>query len=389
MGKILNTWVYDIEQYRNFHNFCARRIYTQDRVRFVLHPAWSYMDRHRYKAFLDTKPVLIGFNNLNYDYPIVSRFYRHGHTMLNPAPFLYQLNEQIIHRNLKAQIWEPDHLNLDLYRIQHFDNKARGISLKGLEFNFHMMNIKETPLEFGAMVEVADIPGLNDYCDYDVDATHDLFLRTKKKIELRMTLAKRYPDIGNKFLNMPDASIGEKLIISLYCSRTGKTEEDIKKSIAKPKKIELASCIHDTSRQLLYNTPFQGVLKKLEKKVITPETTRKNDKNKKSKELRVGFLGVGVDFGYGGIHGSRCGVFSATNGYRLLDADVTSLYPNMAKALDFSIRHLNHTTYLDIYDGEIIGVRMAEKDKPKELQDKVIIAGYKLAANGAYGRGKL
>ena len=42
--------------------------------------------------------------------------------------------------------------------------------------------------------------------------------------------------------------------------------------------------------------------------------------------------------------------------------------------------------FLDIYDKEIVSVRLKEKKKSKKERDFVIIEGFKLAANGAYGK---
>jgi hypothetical protein len=41
---------------------------------------------------------------------------------------------------------------------------------------------------------------------------------------------------------------------------------------------------------------------------------------------------------------------------------------------------------LDVYKEDIVDVRLAEKDKPKKEQDKIIISGYKEAANIPYGK---
>ena len=42
--------------------------------------------------------------------------------------------------------------------------------------------------------------------------------------------------------------------------------------------------------------------------------------------------------------------------------------------------------FAEIYDKNIVSVRLAEKEKPKKERDMVIMEGYKLAANGSYGK---
>lgn len=44
--------------------------------------------------------------------------------------------------------------------------------------------------------------------------------------------------------------------------------------------------------------------------------------------------------------------------------------------------------FIDIYWGEIVSKRLEEKKKPKSERDFVIVEGFKLAANGSYGKTK-
>lgn len=69
----------------------------------------------------------------------------------------------------------------------------------------------------------------------------------------------------------------------------------------------------------------------------------------------------------------------------ILDLDIDGLYPNLAITQGLYPEHLG-PGFIDIYDGEIVSVRMLEKKKPKKERDFVIIEGFKLAANGSYGK---
>ena len=42
--------------------------------------------------------------------------------------------------------------------------------------------------------------------------------------------------------------------------------------------------------------------------------------------------------------------------------------------------------FLEIYDKDIVSVRLAEKKKPKKERNMVIMEGFKLCANGIYGK---
>ena len=58
------------------------------------------------------------------------------------------------------------------------------------------------------------------------------------------------------------------------------------------------------------------------------------------------------------------------------------MYPNLAISQGLYPEHLG-IEFLEIYDGEIVSVRVAEKKKPKKERDFVIVEGFKLAANGS------
>lgn len=61
------------------------------------------------------------------------------------------------------------------------------------------------------------------------------------------------------------------------------------------------------------------------------------------------------------------------------------MYPSLAITQGLYPEHLG-PEWINIYNGEIVSVRVAEKHKPKAERDFVIVEGFKLAANGSYGK---
>ena len=61
------------------------------------------------------------------------------------------------------------------------------------------------------------------------------------------------------------------------------------------------------------------------------------------------------------------------------------MYPSLAITQGLYPEHLG-PEWINIYNGEIVSVRVAEKHKPKAERDFVIVEGFKLAANGFYGK---
>ena len=68
----------------------------------------------------------------------------------------------------------------------------------------------------------------------------------------------------------------------------------------------------------------------------------------------------------------------------ILDLDVSSLYPSVAKSLGLYPEHLG-IQFMNQYSG-FIDKRIIEKHKPKDERDNVLIEGYKLVLNGTYGK---
>jgi DNA polymerase elongation subunit (family B) len=83
----------------------------------------------------------------------------------------------------------------------------------------------------------------------------------------------------------------------------------------------------------------------------------------------------------GGIHGCiESGLYVSDNEFIIIDADVASLYPNLAIANDFYIQHLGKE-FLDVYL-EIIKLRIDAKNKG----NTTLADAFKLSANSVYGK---
>ena len=95
------------------------------------------------------------------------------------------------------------------------------------------------------------------------------------------------------------------------------------------------------------------------------------------------FHGIKIDYGAGGAHACiKPGVYKSNDKWMILDLDIDSLYPSLAITQNLYPEHLG-PEFIDIYDKEIVSVRLGEKKKPKKERDFVIVEGIKLAANGS------
>lgn len=302
------------------------------------------------------------------------------------AQALYNKSQEIIESEFSALSDKNDFCKqIDTYLVAHYNNNARKSSLKDLEIAMRLPNVEEMPIHHTTWCKPGDEEKVLLYNLNDVFATYQFFLtllgktdnplyKGKNKIELRQKLQKRY---GIQCLNWPDVKIGEQLVLKLYCDKTGNNLYDIKKKGGtRRSKIALKDCIPHWAN---FETPeFNSVKKKFEDTIIT------NIKGSFSHSLF--YQNVVMDYGTGGLHSSASpGVYEADDYWMILDEDIGSLYPSMAITLGIYPQHLGHV-FTEVYDEEIVTVRLNEKVKPKKERDMVIMEGFKLGANGVYGK---
>ena len=173
-----NDYVFDIETYPNVFTLAVEHAEAP--------LCWSFEisdwcnDSRDIIAFLqylkDTNARMVGFNNLGFDYPVLHTLIRMGRS---DAATLYQKAQAIINSQDEGdgkwahQVNPSDRFvpQIDLYKIHHFDNKARATSLKVLEFNMRSDNIEDLPFKVGTTLTQAQVPVLKKYNRHDVAQT--------------------------------------------------------------------------------------------------------------------------------------------------------------------------------------------------------------------------
>ena len=272
---------------------------------------------------------------------------------------------------------------IDLYKIHHLNNKARICSLKQLEVYMRMRNVEEMPFNHTHWCSEEDIKSILLYNLNDVKATTLFFFMTigktdnpiykeKDKISLRLNLNKKYK-LG--CLNFPDVKIGEQLILKLYCDKTGSRKWDIKQLKSPRNSINLKECV---PKWVEFKTKeFNQLLNKINSTVISNTKGEFNES--------VIFHNIKMEYGTGGLHSNADpGIYKSNDEWIIYDQDVGSLYPSLAVTLGLYPEHLGKI-FTEIYN-EIVSTRLKEKKKPKKERDMVIMEGFKLAANGIYGK---
>lgn len=404
-NKPLGWWIYDIESYPNFFLLCAKNPFTGERKTFQV----SMLADERFelaKWLMDEVVAMIGFNNLFYDSPVLYYLITNCMQMRGRdlTMAIYKFGDKRIKSQSRFQKNVPVlRKQFDLFKINHFDNKAKMTSLKLLEFNLRMDNIRELPYPVGTHLEREQMFEVIKYCHNDVDATEKLFFKTLPGIELREILSPKY---NIDFSNFNDVKIGEHIFISKIIQRGGEhlVYDRIEREDGSIKKV-----VRNTKREQINigeiilpfitfrDEPFQrildwfkgrvikeinGVFSKLpfdELKSLEPYYHVQKTVGKQ-KTLNIVYKGFQYDFGAGGIHGSiASGCYVPEEDEFIIDIDVEGYYPSESIEFKFEPEHLK-----GVYSEVHAEIKEERKQYPKKTPENTSM---KLAGNGSYGKG--
>lgn len=379
--------VYDLESLSNLFTYTGYRPHTNEWFQYVI-CSWRNDGEELYNHLTNEIFIQCGFNNLAYDYPLLHHFIRHwkDYKHLSGREFaqaLYNKSQYLIEEQF-TEVRKPFIRQIDLYKIWHYNNKARLTSLKDLEIAMRMDNVEEMPIHHTHWCTKGDEELILDYNKNDVFATYKFLLVTlgktdysiykgKNKLQLRNDLNKKF---HVNVTNMGDVPMGEELMLQLYSREVGINPYYLKKSGGSPRnEIYLSDCI-----------PFWCNIKSKEFSKFLEQIKHTCIKGEKGEfQFSVIFHEYKFDFGLGGSHGCiEAGVYESDDYWIIVDYDVASLYPSIAKSLQLYPEHLG-IQFMKQYSG-FIDRRIEEKHKPKNERDNVLIEGYKLVLNGAYGK---
>lgn len=431
-------WIYDIETYPNCFTLA---IMSADKKE-----AWVFEISNRrnddnairklMKKIYVAKDRMVGYNNIGFDYPVIHYLLKNKGLSVDD---IYSKAMGIISSENKFEHTIAEHKmmipQLDLYKIHHFDNKAKATSLKMLEFNMRSDNIEDLPFEVGRVLTDDEIDVLIKYNQHDVYQTYLFYRESLGAISFREKLSQQY---GHNFMNHNDTKIGKDyFILNLEKENPGccyyQTPHGKKIRQTKRKSIDVGEIIFPYIKfdrpefnamldwfktQTITETKgvFTDILEhelgdvakyaelKVKKKKLKAESLEKEKvdilekypsawfedvvlKSGKishyaywriAEALNVVVDGLRYDFGTGGLHASvPTQSVVADMVYRIRDEDVSSFYPNLAIMNRVYPEHLGEKfcdIYLDTYN--------ERKKYPKGTPENAVM---KLALNGTYG----
>ena len=377
--------IYDLETLSNLFTACFLDVDTDKKKQFILYNNKKYFVE--FISFLESiktnNYTLVGFNNVYFDAQIIEFIFdNHKNwsdltmegivsTIYSHVQWITSLDDSVKYSSLRPE-WKLSIPQIDLYLINHYNNKNKRTSLKWVEFTMKMKSIEEMPIHHSDTIQLCQINEILSYNWNDVDATYQFYLKNLEAIQLRYNFKDKYK---LNCINWNDVKLGSDLLLHLYCEKTNKDKQIVRKQGTPRPLIKVSDIIFPYIKFDIEE--FQRVLDKF--KTIEISNT------KSEFEFKTKYKGIEYFYGFGGIHGCiASGVYSEDSQWMIIDGDVGSLYPSIAIQNKLFPEHLGQE-FGDIYDKEIVQVRLDEKAKGKQ-GDKDLIAAYKLAANGTYGK---
>jgi len=336
----------------------------------------------------------VGYNNLRFDSQVIEWIIRnheqwHELSSLELTAKIAQKAADVIHDanfDVFPEYRESD-LSLkqiDLFRVNHYDNKNRRVSLKRLEFEMDLENIEEMPIHHTKTnMTDEEIYLSKSYCKNDVLATYEFYKVTtgdcthplykgNNQIELRKDIEEEF---GIPCLNYSDSKIGDEMIKKFYCIEKRIEYKELPKKGFFRKDIYLKNCV----------APY-----------VEFETKELKDFLKMIKKTKLGlmddfketiqFYGNSYTFAKGGLHTENSPkIFEADDEYEIIDWDVSSYYPAIIINNGRYPQHLGKeflAGYKKMFEKRLELKPLAKKDK----KIKGIVGALKLAVNSVYGK---
>jgi DNA polymerase elongation subunit (family B) len=390
----MDVLIYDIETMKELFLICIYKPSTDTTYEFSVSKWSNQLDVFARFAEQYDEYYWVGYNNLRFDSQVVEyilRNYQNWHDLsgLEICALIAQKAADTIHDSNYDVFpeYKEEWLSLkqlDLFKIHHFDNKNRRVSLKRLEFEMDLENIEEMPIHHNKEnMTQDDIALTRDYCINDIMATYEFYKITigdtnhplykgNNVIELRQDI---YEEFGIPCLNYSDSKIGDEMIKKFYCQEKGILYNDLPKKGFFRKEILVKNCI---AEYVTFQTPE---LQKFYKLVRKQKLTMVDD-FKESLE----FYGNTYTFAKGGLHTeNKPKVFEADDETKILDWDVSSYYPAIIINNGRYPQHLGKEFlrgYKQMFDKRLELKPLAKKDK----KIKGIVGALKLAVNSVYGK---
>lgn len=364
-------YIYDLETYPNCFLFIGKFLGSDDVHIYEISSRVNHRtELIQFLNWLQSQGVfMVGYNNLGFDYPIIHDL------LMNQFAFSYERASKLANEIIKRQNYGFTSINftervipqIDLMKLNHFDNRAKRTSLKALQFAMRSESVEDLPFELKELT-FEEMDQLRSYGGHDVTETERFFVKCMHAVEMRHELVEsdalpRYKDV----LNFSDVKIGTEFLVKRIgrnkCYRGSQPIQTSRSSVAL-KNIILP--------MVNFKTPqFQEVLDWFKDQTIWIGTDNKP-------KFESMLAGLEFHFGLGGVHASvDSKVFESNDEWVIIDIDVAGMYPAVSNANGFRPEHLG--------DDFVRAYKQLSADRKQYPKGSAMNKVFKLANNGAFG----
>ena len=388
-----NVLCYDIETLKEMFLFTAYIPETKEWHEFVVNKWNNHLDKLISFTSQYDDYYWVGYNNLRFDAQVVEYILRKHHewnefSNLEVAAKIAQKAGDVIHdANYEVAAdyreYQLTLKQLDLFKINHYDNKNRMVSLKRLEFEMDLENIEEMPIHhLKENMTEEDCQLTMDYCRNDVMATYEFYKVTigetehplykgNNQIELRQNIKAEF---GINCLNFSDSKIGDEIIKKFYCKKKKIKYSALPSKGFFRKEIKVKDCI---ASYITFKTPqLQEFHQRIKGIVLGMMDDFKEE---------IHFYDNVYSFMKGGLHTENSPkIFEADEDHLIIDWDVSSYYPAIIINNGKFPAHLGKaflSGYKQMFEKRLELKPQAKNDK----KIKGIVGALKLAVNSVYG----
>ena len=373
-------WVMDYETLSNCFLAVFEDIKSEDQEIFVMHESKNQIIE--LIGFLERNIAFnewhVSYNGIGFDSQVTEYILRNKDQLLimegdEIAEFVYGKVQEIIRRQNEGEFLEfsPRDLQIrqvDVFKLNHWDNPAKRSSLKWIQFSMDWKNIIDMPIHHSSDIKAHQIDSIITYCINDVKSTKRIMQLSKEQINLRKTLTEEY---NIDLFSASEPRISKELFLHFLSKQTGIKKYDLRQMRTYRSKIVVNNIILPYIQ--FKTATFENLLQKFQEVVIYPGETKGGFK------YSVQYKGVKTDYGLGGIHGAReSKVYESTEDMVIMTSDVTSFYPNLAIRNQWSPGHLPQEEFCELYEWFFEERKKIPKKDPKNYVYKIIL-------NSTYG----
>lgn len=355
------------------YNADNRRVFTMWKHKNELPELISFL-----KENIQNKDWHISYNGLAFDAQISHFILEHEDMLIGfndgekVARCIYSFAQDTITTRDRGEFlkYSPRQMKIgqiDIFKMNHWDNPAKSSSLKWIQYSMDWYNVEEMPIHHTTEITSnKQVAMIEQYCINDVRSTKEIFKISADQVILRKQLTDEYK------INLYSASeprISKELFGLFLSKKLGIKLSQLKQMRTPRASIALGECI-------LPNIEFKTMEMKalhnfMKSKVITD--------TKGALDFKIHYKGMDTVYGLGGIHGAtKPGVYESKPGWTIMSSDVVSYYPNLAIRNGFHPEHLPKQEFLDLYEWFFEERKKIPKKDPRNYVYKIIL-------NSTYG----